>query len=90
MALRIFNYETPSGLVSPSAYAKIDTLYGSKELRVDVHIFASKEAEQEQRPAIDQQSFTFNPIITENSLNYHIQAYDFLKTQDIFKDAVDA
>lgn len=90
MALLLNNYRLSNGLVSNYAYIKIDTINGDKEnLNIDIKVYVSRDASQNGTPYIEQIYERFSPDTTAVSLNYHKQAYEYLKTLEKYFDAID-
>lgn len=90
MALKM-KIETTSGIILDNAYIRLDQLGWFKGvIHVTVGIYANQEAALTNKDTVDQKSYNFVPDISENSLNYHTQGYEHLKTQDYFVDAIDA
>lgn len=90
MALSKENYELANTLKTENAYIRIDTIGGSKHsIHLDVKIYASQQAAQDDLPYIEQKTYSFTPIVDNKSLNYHKQGYEYIKTLSEYADAVD-
>jgi hypothetical protein len=68
-----------------NCYIKIDNLNGNKEnLYLEVRIYDKKGGN-----LIFTKNYNFVPSIVDNSKNFIKQGYEYLKTLDEFKDAID-
>lgn len=90
MALLLKNYELVNGLVSNDAYVKIDTVAGNKtKIDLDIKVFISEDASNNGLPSIDQLFHSFIPDISDSSVNFIKQGYEYLKTLPKFSKAID-
>lgn len=90
MALQLQNYNLYNGLVSDQAYIRVDTVSGNKDnIVADIKVYVSQQASEENIPFIDQKFIDFTPNVTEDSLNYHRQAYEYMKTLPEYAEAAD-
>lgn len=68
------------------AYYKIDNIEGGKEkltIFVNIYIDNSKEI------FLGSKSYTFIPSVEDNALNFIKQGYEYLKTLEEYKNAID-
>jgi len=81
-----FNYCTKNKEITlPKAYIKIDGLNGTKELiNLSIGIYTSKDGNK-----IVSYNQAFKPDITDAAKNFIKQGYEYLKTLDEYKDAMD-
>jgi len=70
----------------PSAYFQINYLSGTKFCQ-EITLTAYDDAEKQN--VICQNIYTFRPSVSEGSLNFIKQGYEFLKTLQEFAEAVD-
>lgn len=90
MALLMNDYKLSSGLMSKEAYLKVGFISGSKEnMSFDIKVYISKEASDEGLSTIEEFSVAFMPDTANESLNYHTQAYVWLKTLPEYNNATD-
>ncbi|WP_257063424.1 hypothetical protein [Priestia megaterium] len=68
------------------AYHEISSYSGTKE---KTDFIMSVYDNSEKTNLIDQKSYSFSPDIQEGAANIITQAYNYLKTMDEYKDAVD-
>lgn len=52
-------------------------------------VYMSKEANDSGLMPIDEFTITFIPDVSINSLNYHTQSYEYLKSLPQFENAID-
>jgi len=88
----IKNIDLENGLpIVQNSYLRIDTVGGNKtQACIGLKAYASQEAYASGKVCIKQYSETFIPLVDDNSYNFIKQGYEYLKTLDEFKDAVDA
>jgi hypothetical protein len=55
----------------------------------EVYVYASKDTRDDHAEPVYRSHFSFEPSIDSESPNIITQAYDYLKTQDGYKEAVD-
>lgn len=73
-------------LIFNNAYIQIVFLSGSKNgLKISVNMYDSKNKEN----IIHKEDYTFIPSVSDDSKNFIKQGYEFLKTLDEYKDALD-
>lgn len=90
MALTKSVYELNTGLVLNNVYVRIDTISGNKsELSIDVKVYVNQEHYNNGKACVDSNSYNFTPNVNEDALNYHKQAYLYLKTLDEYANAID-
>ncbi|WP_110928421.1 hypothetical protein [Bacillus massiliglaciei] len=89
MALQL-RYEAPNGVVAETAYAYIKSLTETDGSIVSFQLFIyyTKKMKDENKDPLYTRSFTFVPDILDDSLNYRKQGYNFLKTEELFKNAI--
>lgn len=91
MALLIRNYELGNGLFSYEGYIVIDTISGNIEIMsIDVKIYVSAEAYADGQSYIENKMHSFVPDTSDSAVNYHKQAYEYLKSLPEYGKAVDA
>ena len=74
------------GDVIKNSYIRIDNINGTKQdINLGVNIYSDKEC----KFLIESRHYTFVPSTGDNSFNFVKQGYEYLKTLDEFKDAVD-
>jgi hypothetical protein len=79
------NYNFRDIIIS-NAYFRIDNLNGNKNgINIILGIYSNKDSSK----AIETKLYTFVPNVLDNSKNFIKQGYEYLKTLDEFKDAVD-
>lgn len=82
--------ETNHGLGIENAYIRIDEQSGNKEkLNIRVRLYVSQEKARNEFGWIEEKLYEFAPNTEEDSENFIKQGYEFLKTLDEYKDAVD-
>lgn len=90
MALKMTNYYLDNGLFAPMVFFKIESINGTvNNMSADVKFYVSEEAIESGVNFIEQKIYTFTPDVSKEAQNYHIQGYEFLKTLEEFKNAVD-
>lgn len=90
VALKMTNYYLDNGLFAPMIHLKIDSISGNTDsITADVKFYISEEAANSGIPFIAQKAYTFKPDVSQDSTNYHVQAYEYLKKLDEFENAVD-
>ena len=86
MAL-IKQIKTNHGLILENAYIKITKQTGNKDnINIIVSIFKDKQSSDENKESITQYVYNFTPNLEENFIK---QGYEYLKTLNEFKNAVD-
>lgn len=89
MALKM-EVEAPSGLVLSEAYIKIDQLgWVPGSMYVTFGIYANSTAREDGKETIDRRYFSFAPDVSDESPNYHVQAYEHAKMLEEYENAVD-
>lgn len=90
MGLVLNDYNLSNGLVSETAYFKIEFVGGSKRnMTLNVNVYVSREASYRGVTPIEQKSFDFIPDTSDESKNYHKQGYDNIKSLPEFENAID-
>lgn len=90
MALIITKIETMAGINVQNPYIRIDSIIGNKEkLSILVHAYISQNAFNSGRGNLFAKSYDFVPSVNEESSNFIKQGYEYLKTLDEYKDAID-
>lgn len=86
----IINIDLSNGISVENSYARIDTVGGSKERsHISIHYFKDKIAYEEGKELLKEDVFDFIPSVEEGSENWIKQGYEYLKTLQLFTDAVD-
>jgi hypothetical protein len=89
MALQLDYYEANLEVDVPECYWKITKLDGNKQLlNVYVGVFKNKDKADANFPPINEFLYQFTPDLSSSD-NFLTQGYNYLKTLDEFKDAVD-
>lgn len=87
-------YDSKYDITIENCYWKIDSKRGidggKEELRINIVCYKSKVSADLKKDRYSSKSFTFTPDVSETSDNFIKQAYNYAKTLDLFKDAVDA
>jgi len=84
------NKQLQNGLIANNAYIRIDTVSGYKgEITISVNSYTSQQAFLDQVPFLVQNFYTFVPDVSDGSLNFIKQGYEYLKTIDEYVDAID-
>lgn len=79
-------YKTKTGIDLPSSYWRVASVVGNKKgLTIYVELFADQNVAQ-LYPCMEQYEYKFVP---ETDARWDAQAYEFLKTQEAFKEAQD-
>lgn len=79
-----------NGLTVENAYIKIDTVGGYKGgLDISVNSYISKDGFESGKGYLEQKIYNFVPSVEDTSLNFIKQGYEYIKTLDEYKDAVD-
>lgn len=85
---RQISYETETGLVASSAYARVSRFNGDgKSLRFNVDIYANEPAYVAGKRPLDSQQFEFP--MPQNAFNPVNACYSFLKTQPTYANGTD-
>ncbi|MEK8128354.1 hypothetical protein WMW72_10610 [Paenibacillus filicis] len=81
---------TDSGVEITQAYARIDTISGSKEsVDITLNYYVSQLAVSEGKSYLKQELYTFIPSVEDESDNFIKQGYEHLKALSEFEGAVD-
>lgn len=88
MALNIKNFETKFGIICPNAYAKINYISGNNTFNFSLVIYTDEESRKNNKEIVDQKTYNFKFNLNSKD-NIYIQAYNFLKSLDDFKNAMD-
>lgn len=79
-----------NGLEVNNAYIRIDTINGYKGgLDISVNFYTSQGAFTSGKGYLEQKMYNFVPSVIDTSANFIKQGYEYLKTLDEYKDAVD-
>lgn len=79
-----------NGLSVENAYIRIDTVAGYKgRLDISVNSYLSKESFLGKQGYLEQKIYNFIPSVEDSSSNFIKQGYEYLKTLDEYKDAID-
>lgn len=73
-------------LIFENAYHQITSISGNKS-RIDMQVTTYKNANKE--VVIDCKPYSFEPSQNDNAQRWDKQGYEYLKTKDEFKDALD-
>lgn len=83
-------YKLSNGLVSDQAYLTVDSISGNKRsMSATVKVYISKEASDANIQPIDEFTVVYSPEVTDASLNYHKQTYEYLKSLPQYENAID-
>ena len=78
--------EIVSNVEIPSAYIKITNIEGNKNsIFIDIEIFNNNEC----NTLLEIKRYYFKPSVEDTASNFIKQGYEYLKTLDEYKDAVD-
>ncbi|MED4893002.1 MULTISPECIES: hypothetical protein [Heyndrickxia] len=90
MALQMDFTIPETGLTIHNAYIRIKYTTVSFDIQtVTLAIYVSKESESYNAPVYECVYSFQNPDLSDNGKNPYKQGYDFIKTKDEFKDAID-
>ena len=79
-----------SGITLESAYIKIEHTSGNAERQsLIVCIYADENARNEDKSPVDQKTYNFECSVTDDAPNFIKQGYNWMKTTEEYKDAVD-
>lgn len=79
-----------NGLVIENAYIRIDTVSGYKGgLDISVNSYISQKAFINGQGYLEQKFYKFIPDVEDTASNFIKQGYEYLKTLEEYKDAVD-
>lgn len=79
-----------NGLEIKDAYIRIDTVNGFKNgIDISVNFYVSQETFNNGQGYLEQRMYNFVPSVEDTAPNFIKQGYDYLKTLDEYKDAVD-
>lgn len=82
--------ELQNGLIVNNAYHRIDTVSGSKNgITISVNSYTSQPAFLDGKPYLEQKIYTFEPDVSPNAVEIWTQCYEFIKSLDEYKRAVD-
>lgn len=80
-----------SGLNVNGAYARIDTISGSKDgLNITLNYYVDQQAFTDGKSYVKQEVYYFVPSVADGADNFIKQGYVYLKTLDAFATATDA
>lgn len=89
MALQI-KKDFDIGISSNNAYAKIESVNGNKDLLdILVAFYLNQESRTNNKSYIEIKNYLFKPNMSETSENFIKQGYEYLKTLDEYRDAID-
>lgn len=90
MALEVKNNALDTGIVVNIAYARIDTISGSKDsISIGLNYYVNKNAFTSGKSFFKTEQYVFVPSVDDGSPNYHKQGYEYLKTLPEFEGAID-
>lgn len=79
-----------NGLQVKNAYIRIDTVAGYKGgLDISVNSYVSQNAFNSGQGYLEQKFYHFVPSVADGATNFIKQGYEYLKTLEEYKDAVD-
>lgn len=79
-----------NGLTINNAYIRIDNVNGYKErLEISVNSYLSYQSFEDSIGYLEQKIYNFIPSVEDSSSNFIKQGYEYLKTLDEYKDAMD-
>lgn len=79
-----------NGLTVNKAYIRIDTVNGYKGgLDISVNSYISQDAFMKGQGYMEQKMYNFVPSVEDTALNFIKQGYEYLKTLEEYRDAVD-
>ncbi|WP_066679390.1 hypothetical protein [Clostridium septicum] len=79
-----------NGLIAKDAYIVISAIqWTRKSCILTVESYCNKEYFHENKSKISSKVFGFTPKIVDNSSNFIKQGYEYLKTLDQYKNAID-
>lgn len=79
-----------SGIEIKGSYARIENFNGGKSgMSFALVYYANKKACDNGEAPFTRNQYNFIPDVSEGSLNYHKQGYEYLKKQEYFKEAID-
>lgn len=86
----IISLELENGISIENAYARINTVGGSKEKStISVHFYKDKISYNEGKELLKEVIFEFTPSVEDNSDNWIKQGYEYLKTSPLFVSSID-
>jgi|HigsolmetaAR206D_1030411.scaffolds.fasta_scaffold12044_2 hypothetical protein len=88
MALSM-QYTTVQGIELPAAYIKIDEQSGIEKIYIRVSYYASRGHRLDGKAWLEQEVYSFVPSVADDAPNFIKQGYEYLKTLDKFKVAID-
>lgn len=84
------NLEIENGLSLNGAYIRIDSVSGSKNsLVISANAYTSKESFLQGNEYLKNNIYQFIPSVEDNSENFIKQGYEYLKSLEEYKDAID-
>lgn len=84
------NQQLQNGLIANNAYIRIDTVSGYKgEITISVNSYVSRQAFLDGAPYLEQKFYAFVPNTNPDAREMWTQGYEYLKTLDEYKDALD-
>lgn len=79
-----------NGLTVENAYIRIDTVNGYKGgLDISVNSYISQKVFATGQGYLEQKIYSFIPNVDDTASNFIKQGYEYLKTLDEYKDAMD-
>lgn len=89
MALQI-KKDFDIGISSNNAYAKIESVNGNKDLLdILVAFYLNEESRTNNKSYIEIKNYLFKPNMSDTGENFIKQGYEYLKTLDEYRDAID-
>jgi hypothetical protein len=80
----------PNGIHLPTAYVKVHSVSGSKELlQITIQGYMDQTTYADGKQAVYSQYFSFTPSVASDAENFLAQAYTYLKTLPEFAAAID-
>ena len=84
------NINLNSGIQITNGYSRIDSISGSKNgITFTLNSYLNRQAYENGKEYIEHRELSFIPSVKDNSSNWIKQSYNYLKTLEEFKDAVD-
>lgn len=89
MAVQV-NVILNNGITVNNAYARINTVGGTKEYcHVSVRYYKDKQAFEDGKEMLKEDIYEFIPSVEDGSLNWIKQGYEYIKTLPQFNNVID-
>ncbi|NOU63184.1 hypothetical protein GC096_03875 [Paenibacillus sp. LMG 31461] len=83
--------ETESGVMVENAYARIDTISGSKnQIAITLNYYLSQSHYTDGKSYVHQEVYSYEPEVEGESDNFIKQGYEHIKSLSGFSKAIDA